>query len=335
MLQLLSGDAGNTVSKFVTTKRTATFPSVSAIEQGALKFDGLAATNNELLLKFDGENIAVGDAAYKYGRMQVSERGSQRVGTHTFRRLIAGGLVSVFPKSVKDFAAVFSLPVDFYTSRRDELREQLSGMYEIGYRGKTLRYKVQEENLNIIPEGFGSLCLLLLDEEGGVVDGSLVRQTVAVVDFGGRTTDFLMFKNLEFIPTASFGRDKVGVATLWRFLSEQITQKYHRNLTDPELDAALHSGFFWDGPDQVSLAGEIDTACGLVADAIIDAINTEWDGGKAAQRIIFTGGGSPLIGPYMPYKHSTYINRQQHGIEPFMGNAVGAYRFGLMRGWGE
>lgn len=331
--RLVSIDPGNTNTKVLSSTKSCVFPSVSAIEQGALKFKGLRS-RNDLVIEFEGERVALGESAYRLGRLQVQEMGRSRLDSAAYRRLIAGGLASVLGRSTR-VTMVASLPVKFYTSAREEVRKALSGRYEVVLESKPLVFEIHPDDLHLVPEAFGTLCLLILDTQGQVRDETLIDKRVGVVDIGGRTTDCLMFDNLELVPTGSFGLERMGVSELWALLGEQIEDRYGRSLTSQELDQALRSGYFKNGSARQDIRGEVEEACVALADAIAAKVNSEWDGGKAVEKIILTGGAAPLVGEYLPWPHSIVIEESLHGASSWMANVVGDYLFGIARGWAD
>ncbi|WP_119071545.1 ParM/StbA family protein [Aggregatilinea lenta] len=331
--RLLSVDIGNVNTKAVSSRAEIAFPSFVAMESGALDFDGLTDTNGDLVIEYEGSRLALGHTAFKLGRMDVSQMGRYRVEGESYRQLFAGAMVSVLHRST-DLGVVASLPVRFYMNARDEVRKRLAGFYEITFEGQTYRFKLDAEDLHLIPEGFGSICYMLLNKAGQVVSGDLLDKRVAVIDIGGRTTDGLFFDNLELIPNMCWGIDKAGMSSLWQVLDDYIQSAYGRTLSPLDLDKALYEGYFMHGPERVSLGSVIDDAASTLAQRIVGKVNSEWDGGNEAELILITGGGAEHVGTWLPWKHAFSID-SAYGIKSHMANVVGAYRFGLMRGIGE
>lgn len=327
-MRLVSIDVGNVTTVAKSSTRERIFRSVTAFEQGGIRFDGFYDGNSlsNFVIEFEGEKIAVGDAAFKLGRLQVSDMGRHRIQGQAYRRLFAAALASCVGQS-SDLSVIASLPVQFYTGARDEVRETLSGQYLIGLGNRTLEFNIYEEDLHLVPEGFGALCSLILGPQGQIFDDRLYHEVAGVVDAGGRTVDYLYFDHLEIIPSQSFGVDETGMSVLWQMLSEEIQRQFGRTLNNVELDEALHNGYFKRAGKQVDIRYEIEQASSALADAIISGINSKWDGGDAVDEMVFTGGGADFVYEWMPYNHKLLVE------DPVMSNAVGGYRFGLMRGF--
>lgn len=328
MARLVSVDVGNGYTKAVSSTACETFPSVVALEQGALSFDSmLSANGHDLVIDVAGERYALGKSAYKLGRMQTVDQGRDRIEGPSYKRLYLGALVSV-ARASGELAVVASLPVSWWEASRETARQVLAGDYGLKVQGRRIRYRVQPENVHIVPEGFGAICFEVLDSEGGVVYADLARQRVGVVDVGTYTTDLLFFDSLEIYPSRCAG-DRLGMANLWQLVSEQVSKRHNRDLSIHEVDQAIHQGYIRKGPHQLDISGEIERAAGALADSVRGLIASQWSGGDDVDVLIMVGGASPLIAHLLPFPHVMLSG------EPVLANVEGAFRFGLMRGFAD
>lgn len=329
--RLVSVDIGSVDVKAHSSTATVTFPSIVAPEQGGIRFEGLGS--DYFTIELNGERLALGRTAYSLGHIQISDMGRARVQGDTYRRLAAGAFASVLGRSTP-ISLIASLPIRFYMGKTEDLKESLAGDYRIEYEGRSLRFKLDYDDVHIIPEGFGSLCSLILNPMGQVINGELADMRVGIVDIGGRTTDMLMFDSLELQPALSTGMNKSGLSIIWQVLDNQIEEYYGRSLTLIELDEALHTGYFRNGPDRIDIRSEITVAAETLASSIIASINSLWDDGNAVEQIVLTGGGAPFIAPFMSYRHVLNID-DEVPISPHLTNAIGAFYFGLLQGFAE
>ncbi len=325
---LVSADIGNGFVKARSRERACTFPSVVAREGGAIRFDaGLADDQlKNIVIEFEGETFAVGEAAYRMARIQALDMGRDRVTHDIYRRLFAAALATTVRRS-DQLAVVASLPVEWYNGGREEARRALSGVWQVGYAGQVLNYYIDESDMHIVPEGFGALCSVLLSPTGkGQYDG-LATQTVGVIDIGTRTTDLLFFDHLELHPNMSDGFDRVGMSICWASLKAQINLEHGRSLTPRELDNALANGYFDQGNQRVSIMAEIERARQDLADAIRAHVDSMWAAGQAVNTLLVTGGGAWLVYDLLPYDHKLKVDNA------YFANCEGGFRFGLRRGF--
>jgi hypothetical protein len=326
-------DVGNVDTKVMSSTGGDIFRSVVAHEQGALLFEGFGR-DGDFVIEFEGKRIAIGETAYKLGRLQVSEMGQGRIDSDMYRQLLAAGMVSVFGTGC-NVAAVVSLPVKFYTGSREGMRDFIAGTYKVGMGDRTRTFKLKPDDVHIVPEGFGAICSIAMDGNGRVVNGRLSGMNVGVVDVGGRTTDLLYFSSLDLVPTKSTGEDQVGVTQLWLWIGELINARYKRSLSEPQIDEAIRRGYFRSEGETIRIDKEVAEASRAFADAVHTAISRQWDDGKDADLILLAGGGANLIAPYLGYRHAVLINQEEYGVAANTANVEGAFRFGLYRKFAE
>lgn len=335
---LVSTNVGNGFSKALSSarddqnqQRCIVFPSVGALEQGALDFSAeLERTDNgsrqpDLIIEFRGERWALGQAAYDYGRMQVVDMSRSRIEQQSYQLLYAATLAATVRNSGL-LAVVASLPIRWYTSDREKARNVLSGEFTVRYAGKLRTYTVAPDDCHIIPEGFGALMARLFTPTGKAIDGQAARENWGVIDIGTRTVGFLRVNSLKVIPAESDMTDKLGMATVWKLLQEQISQKYGRELNEREIDQAYRDRGFSDGRDWIDISEECDRASDALASAIMGKVNSIWENGRAVHNLLITGGGNTVF-PFFTYKN---MYASQSG---WFDNAQGGYNFGVARGF--
>ncbi len=329
MSMLVSLDIGNGFTKGHTRPsgehREINFPSVQAVEQGAIKFNGLK-NGDDLVIEYNDERVALGFTAYKLGRMQVIEMGRARIGEATYMKLYAGALAQLVRTS-REVTVIASLPVRSYVEAKEEARQALQRQMVIGANGRTNIYNVTAAH--IVPEGFGALCTLVMTPYGQIANAELGRSVVGVVDIGTRTTDYLNFDHLELVPVASDGQDKVGMASVWQMVGEMIGSQYQRDLSEMQVDEVVQNGYFMDGPNQIVVTDIVNIALDSLAAIITAKIRTMWDDARAVGYIAVTGGGADLVFNRLPFHNKLLVT------DGAMANVRGAYAFGLLRKFGN
>jgi hypothetical protein len=347
MKTLVSTNVGNGYSKAVSSafigegqRKAVVFPSVGALEQGALNFDAhLDAPGNghkdpALIIEFEGRRWALGDAAYQYGRMQVQDMSRSRIESDTYRLLYAATLAATVRNSGL-LAIVASLPIAWYNSEREAARRILSGEFTVRYGGKTRTYSIAPEDCHIVPEGLPALCTRVLTHDGLVADGDMARSKVGVIDCGTRTTGWLLVDGLKIIPAKSDMRDDLGGSTVWTLMREMISRDYGRTLNDREIDQALHKRSFNDAGKPIDIGHICDQAVSALSSAIIGRTNSLWENGREVDYLYITGGFGQFVAPYAdrnlneenPYSNVVVAE------DGYFDNAEGGIRFGLARGF--
>ena len=92
---------------------------------------------------------------------------------------------------------VTGLPVSFYADK-DGVREKLLGEHRVQREGRSAQV-LKVTDCRVIPQPFGSLLSLALDNQGRIVDNGLATGVVGVIDIGGKTANLLSVNRLSEI----------------------------------------------------------------------------------------------------------------------------------------
>lgn len=319
--QLVSLDIGNGYVKAISSTKTDSFPSVLATEQGALNFESFSA-GSDFIIEYAGTRYAIGDTAWKLGRMRVVMMDRHRVGTDFYKALFVAALTSAVPRS-GPVSVIFSLPVIWY-SDRENVRDQMAGEYKVCRGDVEFTYTISTDDIRIVPEGFGTVALMTLNEKGEIFDRKLASSRIGVVDIGTLTTDFILFDDLEIIPTKSDTLES-ALSDVWKFVGENISKTYGRDLEPHEVDMAIHDGAFKSRGKLVDIQKFKDKALSSLAAAVAGRIASLWKGGDEVDNIILTGGGARLIYPHLDFPHKFLVD------DAHIANCQGAYRYAIFK----
>ncbi len=323
--RLVSFDLGNGFTKFVSSSGEGHFPSVFALEEPGIDFDGLAAAD-DFVISFEGETYAIGWSARRLGNIPRRTLDRTRVLDSEYRVLFAAALAASCSQGAI-IQPVLSLPISWY-DRRDQVKPHLAGEWQIAYKGRTMKFIVPIELIRVIPEGFGSICSRALDRNGRVNGNGLLHMTVGVVDIGTKTTDLSMFEGLQIVPAKTDGYD-IGLSQVYNIMARMAEREMGHRFTIEQLDDVMNGEQLYLGPTEItSQALEWKHQALLqVARSIAGHIKTLWSGGDDVRALLLTGGGSLHLYQYL-------MNDFQH-IETVhngpMANCWGGYTYGLLK----
>ena len=97
------------------------------------------------------------------------------------------------------------------------------------------RLAVDVAEVLVVPQPFGALLSLLLDEQGKLITDTLdlVEGRVAVIDFGTFTTDLILVEGLEYIEARSSSIE-VGVSTVLEMIRKVLLDDYRVSYQCPK-----------------------------------------------------------------------------------------------------
>src|SRR3972149_3117102 len=324
---LFSGDLGNGYIKCKSSMCAAdSYRSVISVVSenlGNFKLD-LSKTNHDLVIGFEGKTYAVGETVETHGLTPINISHRSRIKTDYYRVLFASALARTIWEDC-DPKVVLSLPPASYWDK-DILKSALSGTYKVDIPSfRTMTYEIIPENMSVLPEGVGAVCMLILDENGYEKQTrlDLANLPVGIVDIGTYTTDFIQLSSLKIVRN---GCDSLPHA-LPHVHSKLRTyaQKAGYDLDAWNVDKVLNQGWFMLSGEKHYFNDQIDNWFGELVPAIAGQIRTLWNGGDDVASILITGGGSlftyDLLAMEFPHLHMV-----EEGVLPHLVNCEGAYR---------
>lgn len=325
--RIVSIDAGNGWTKARSSTHDFSFPSIVAIENESVAFSPTFSPNGDFIIAFEGKNYAIGQTVYSKGLLPVTIAHRSRVEQDFYRVIFASALAAVV-RNTAEIQAVVSLPPGAYFDR-DKYRKLLAGEYTVSlHNGKNLTYSLPAENLRIIPEGVGTICNIVLDENGRTLDNTLFRKSVGVVDVGTYTTDLLFFDQLKLIQSGTTSLPRTGVTTVHNRI-KTLASRHGVDIPDHKLDRALTDRYFLKDGKRIDISEDIETTChDELAEAIGGYIRQYWNGGDDAEYIVLTGGGSPLVYYHLQKMFGDRVLIVEDA--PHFANCEGGYRYGLL-----
>ncbi len=167
-----------------------------------------------------------------------------------------------------------------------------------------LRRGLHAEEITILPQGVGAYCA------AAAQDPQLNEGRVGLIDIGTRTTELVCFSDGQFLAKSSAGLI-IGVGEVFAQVANRLAQQHNRPVDAYEVDWAFR------GIRPLRIKGEVIPA-NIIANLIQPCIKplTErlfneithlWgDGAPNVDRLVFCGGGVPLVEPYLAAYRPSY-----------------------------
>jgi plasmid segregation protein ParM len=219
---------------------------------------------------------------------------------------------------------VTGLPVDYYQDAR-QLAEHLRGQHTIQVDSYSTIVDVGD--VLVVPQPFGALLSVLLDERGKLMADVeyLVRGTVGVLDVGTYTTDLILVDGLEYIEAGSSSLEG-GVSTMLEMLRKVLLDEYRVSYEAHQLEVAIRRGWLVVDGKTVKLNGLAGEHLSTIAQSIEARARTLWNV-SALSAIILAGGGALALRPWL----EPYFKQAIYAPEAAMANVNGFLRYGLRR----
>jgi plasmid segregation protein ParM len=311
-------DVGYSAVKFVAGKVRGTFPSVVGTpDKAQFSLDGAGA--NDIVLNLIDGTFLVGQGAVEQSRFASRREDRAWIESSEYYRLVLATLTELTSATSCELVMVTGLPVAYYADK-DKLHDLLLGEHRAAREGRRSQvFRVTD--CRVIPQPFGALLSLALDNHGRESDTELSRGTVGVIDVGGKTTNLLSVKRLTARETAPAD---VGAWDAVRTVQDWLsTHCPDLELRDHQIMEAMiaRSISYYDG--EVDLSDIVDQTLEPMAAQIISEATHVWGAGAELSAILVSGGGALLLGPHIKkhFRHARVVE------DPVFANAVGYWRF--------
>lgn len=313
-------DGGYNAVKAVTEARKVSFPSVTGTPDRA-RFS-LNGRPEELIINLGNEQWLVGEAAVIQSRFIQRREDRAWINSSEYHRLFLAALTELSPANWVDMVIVTGLPIAYFDDRQ-ALAARLKGEHRVQREGrKSQVFRVTD--VRVIPQPFGALLSEALDNQGRPVDQTLAGGRVAVIDIGGKTTNFLSVDRLADVSkeTASVN---IGAWDVVRAVRDYLTLPNHcpdLDLRDHALVEVIKAGKVRYYGELIELGEVIEAALEPMARQIISQAGQLWNSGANLDAILVTGGGANLLGERIMahYRHARIVK------EPVYANAVGYWK---------
>lgn len=281
-------------------------------------FDSLIEQFNHQGIAFDNPKIVVGEEAIKYAKNIIRYKDDAWIESPACRQLFQAAM-SELKQDSGILYVVVSLPISLYRTRREKLRQHLTGIHEFTRRDRTLQ--TIQIKLDILPQGVAALFDQTFDERGEPLKEEFDR--LGVIDIGGRNTNILLTDNLRDIE-ASTESINVGCWTMIEMLQKQLIQRFDRpSLSEYAVEKALRTDKFIHEGIPYTLSKLTTPIKTEVAESISSHIKRLWPDIAGIQRIYLTGGGTKYVGETLceSFKQARIVS------DPIFANARGAAKF--------
>lgn len=313
-------DLGYNAVKVIGDGRRAAFPSaVGTPDRARFVLNGSGAG---AIVLIEPAHVLIGDEAIQQSRFLARREDRRWIESEEWYSLFLAALTELTTATVADVALVTGLPVAFYDDK-EKVTARLLGEHRAQREGRRAQV-LKVHQARVIPQPFGSLLAVVLDDRGAIADQALARAAVGVIDVGGKTCNLLSVNRLSEIgrETASVN---VGGWDLVRATRQWLSQRYPGldDLRDHALAAAIQARELRSfGEPVAEWPALIDDLAADLAGQVIAEASHLWNGGATLDAVLITGGGALLLGEAIRkhWKHARLVP------DPIHANATGYYR---------
>ena len=314
-------DSGFYATKAVTAGRTFSFLSVMG-KPGDSMIDMNGHANLVVTSTFGTHQV--GRSAVRFNPGDGRQEFSDWVQTPEYMQILytaLGGLTEATQFSVN---LGYGLPIADFARYREILQARLLGRHEFTIEGRRAQV-AKIETVRVLPQGWGAVLCLFLDDNGNIADLGLRNQRVAVLDIGGRTVGYLSVDGLADVPSESRSTRR-GAWNVVRGLREFLSVNYSdlAELPDHKLMDAVLAREIYNRDERVDLHPVVDPIVEDIGEEIVRTSRQYWGNTAATfRKVLVIGGGAYLWGDTVKkaFPHTVALP------DPEFANARGYFRY--------
>jgi len=248
----------------------------------------------------DGKDYYIGDLAEKQSNVRDFTL-DQNTLVENNAKILALTSLALFPEpGPREYNVVTGLPIRFFKQYRSRYVSMLEGTHKILLHNRDeVQEKVLEiKKVRVLPQPFGAVFNLLMNNHGRIVDRDVARQKFGVIDIGFRTTDYTITDRLRYIERGSRTTD-TGISKAFSLISRKIVEQSGINVELYRLFEPVKKGRIRIRGKDFSLTELRDEVMKQLATAIVSDMERLWVEDWDVEFILLTGGGAEDLGPIL------------------------------------
>ena len=254
-----------------------------------------------LHISVDGHEYFVGDMAEKQSNVREFTLDQNTLIEHSAKVMALTAISQYATNSRQEFSIVTGLPIRYYKQMRNRFQNILEGTHNVsvivrGNEQKQMNLNIRK--VRVLPQPFGSVFNILMNEHGRIIDRDLARDKFGVIDIGFRTTDYTITDRLRYIERGSRTTD-TGISKAFSLISKKILEQSGISVELFRLFDPVREGQIKIRGKSFSLVELRDQVMKQLATAIVSDMERLWTDDWDLEFILLSGGGSKDLAPLL------------------------------------
>jgi plasmid segregation protein ParM len=246
-VEILGIDIGFGFTKATDGKQDLVFKSVLG-ESTDIQFrDEMIASPDDddkhLQVEVEGKSYFVGELAERQSNVRFFTLDqAQFIGK--FAKIFALAATAQMVKGFVPVNLVTGLPIGYYRQYKDELAKLLVGEHQVALvdaNGKREEKTININKVRVVPQPFGSLFNMMLNDLGEMGDKRLIKDKIGIIDVGFRTSDYTISDKMRYSERGSRTTDS-GIARAFNVIATKLRENSGINVELYRLYDAIDEG---------------------------------------------------------------------------------------------
>jgi plasmid segregation protein ParM len=256
--------------------------------------------DQHLQAEVDGKAYFVGELAERQSNVRYFTL-DQAQFINKFAKVFALAAAAQLVKGFVPVNLVTGLPIGYYRQYKDELAKILVGEHKVTLvddSGKREEKSILVNKVRVVPQPFGSLFNLMLNDLGEMGDKRLVKDKIGIIDVGFRTSDYTISDKMRYSERGSRTTDS-GVARAFNVIATKLRENSGVNVELYRLYDAIDSGSIKIRGKVYDLKTLTDQVFTQLATSIANEVDRLWVDDWDIDAMVITGGGGAVLAKYL------------------------------------
>jgi plasmid segregation protein ParM len=331
-VEILGIDIGFGFTKAGNGKETLIFKSVLG-EATDIQFRepvlGEGSAEEHLQVEVDGKSFFVGELAERQSNVRFFTL-DQAQFISRFAKTLALAAAARMVGSFLPINLVTGLPIGYYREHKDELARVLQGEHKVAFidaEGKRQEKTINVNKVRVIPQPFGSMFNLMLNDLGEISDHRLVKEKIGIIDVGFRTSDYTIADRIRYSERGSRTTDS-GIARAFNVIAGKLREKSNINVELYRLYSAVEKGSIKIRGKEYDLRDLTEQVFSQLATTVANEVDRLWVDDWDIDAMVITGGGGAVLAKHLrPLLNGQVLTLDQTQDARLL-NVLGYYKFG-------
>lgn len=331
-MEIIAIDIGFGFTKATNGSRSLVFKSILG-DATDIQFKGgilgEGSPDENIQIEVDGRSYFVGEMAERQSNVRFFTL-DQTQFFSSFAKQLALSAAARMVGAYMPIGLVTGLPIGYYREYKDELVKILQGDHKVVLttgNGKREEKVIKISNVKVIPQPFGSLFNLMMNDVGELGDKRYVREKVGVIDIGFKTSDFTVSDRMRYSERGSRTTD-TGISRAFSVIAGKLREKSNVNVELYRLYEAIERGVIKIRGKEYELKGLTEQVFGQLATAIANEVDRLWTDDWDIDTIVLTGGGGAVLSKYLQPLLNGQVVTVDADKDARLSNVHGYWKFG-------
>lgn len=331
-MDIIAIDTGFGFTKATNGNKTIVFKSILG-ESTDIQFKGgilgEGSPDENIQIEIDGQSYFIGEMAERQSNVRSFTLDQAQFFTAHLKPL-ALAAASRLAGSFMPTGLVTGLPIGYFREYRESITKALQGDHKVvltSLSGKREEKNIKINEVKVIPQPFGSLFNLMMNDLGELGEKRYVHEKIGIIDIGFKTADFTVSDKMRYSERGSRTTD-TGISKAFGMIAGKLREKSNVNIELYRLYDAVERGSIKIKGKEYDLKGPTELVFSQLATAIASEVDRLWSDDWDIDTIVLTGGGGAALARHLQPLINGQVIVVDPAKDPRLCNVKGYWKYG-------